>query len=93
MPTRQEMWDRLGGDVDVLIVGGGITGTGIARDAAMRGLKVQLCEARDFAFGTSSRSSTAELATRARRSAASGEPSSRSMRIARIRLSGSSMSG
>jgi glycerol-3-phosphate dehydrogenase len=57
MPTRQEMWDRLGDEVDVLVVGGGITGTGIARDAAMRGLKVALVEARDFAFGTSSRSS------------------------------------
>ena len=39
------------------IVGGGITGAGIARDAAMRGLRVALLEARDFASGTSSRSS------------------------------------
>ena len=42
---------------DILIIGGGITGAGVARDAAMRGLKVALIEANDFAFGTSSRSS------------------------------------
>lgn len=42
---------------DLLIVGGGITGAGVARDAAMRGLKVALVEARDFSEGTSSRSS------------------------------------
>jgi glycerol-3-phosphate dehydrogenase len=42
---------------DLLVIGGGVTGAGIARDAAMRGLKVALVEARDFASGTSSRSS------------------------------------
>ena len=42
---------------DVAVIGGGITGAGIARDAAMRGLSVALVEARDFAAGTSSRSS------------------------------------
>ncbi|MEH6571125.1 MAG: glycerol-3-phosphate dehydrogenase/oxidase [Halioglobus sp.] len=42
---------------DLLVIGGGITGAGIARDAAMRGLSVALVEARDFASGTSSRSS------------------------------------
>jgi glycerol-3-phosphate dehydrogenase len=42
---------------DLLIAGGGITGAGIARDAAMRGLKVILVEQGDFASGTSSRSS------------------------------------
>ncbi len=42
---------------DLLIIGGGIVGSGIARDAAMRGLKVGLIEQHDFAFGTSSRSS------------------------------------
>ncbi|MBC7420874.1 MAG: glycerol-3-phosphate dehydrogenase/oxidase [Bdellovibrio sp.] len=42
---------------DLLIIGGGITGAGVARDASMRGLKVALIEANDFAFGTSSRSS------------------------------------
>lgn len=39
--------------VDVLVVGGGVTGTGVALDAASRGLKVALVEAHDFAFGTS----------------------------------------
>ena len=42
---------------DLLVVGGGIVGAGIARDAAMRGLRVALLEQHDFAFGTSSRSS------------------------------------
>ncbi len=42
---------------DLLIIGGGITGAGVARDAALRGLKVALVEASDFASGTSSRSS------------------------------------
>src|SRR5688572_19928107 len=44
-------------DLDVLVVGGGITGAGIARDAALRGLAVALVDAVDFAAGTSSRSS------------------------------------
>lgn len=43
-----------GGEVvDVLVVGGGVTGAGIALDAASRGLSVALLEARDLAFGTS----------------------------------------
>jgi glycerol-3-phosphate dehydrogenase len=42
---------------DLLVIGGGITGAGIARDAALRGLRVALAERRDFAAGTSSRSS------------------------------------
>jgi len=46
-----------GQPLDVLIIGGGIVGSGIARDAAMRGLRVGLVEQYDFAFGTSSRSS------------------------------------
>src|SRR5438270_5195783 len=41
--------------VDVLVVGGGIVGTGIARDLALRGLKVALVEQYDLASGTSSR--------------------------------------
>ena len=41
----------------MLIIGGGIVGSGIARDAAMRGLRVGLVEQHDFASGTSSRSS------------------------------------
>src|SRR5438067_994500 len=43
--------------LDVLIIGGGIVGAGVARDAAQRGLKTALIDRRDFAFGTSSRSS------------------------------------
>lgn len=47
-----------GGEVlDMLVVGGGIVGSGVARDAAMRGLRVGLIDRYDFAFGTSSRSS------------------------------------
>jgi len=42
---------------DVLVVGGGITGAGVALDAATRGLKVALVERADFASGTSSKSS------------------------------------
>lgn len=42
---------------DLAIIGGGITGAGVARDAASRGMKVALVEAKDFAIGTSSRSS------------------------------------
>lgn len=40
-------------EVDLLVVGGGVTGTGIALDAASRGLSVLLVEQRDLAFGTS----------------------------------------
>ncbi len=42
---------------DVLVIGGGIVGAGVARDAAARGLKTLLVEQADFASGTSSRSS------------------------------------
>ncbi len=55
---RREALTRLGRDrLDLLIVGGGITGCGIARDAALRGWTVGLVEKEDFGFGTSSRSS------------------------------------
>jgi len=48
----------LSGEVfDLLVIGGGITGCGVARDAAMRGLRVALVEREDFASGTSGRSS------------------------------------
>lgn len=46
-----------GEQFDLLVIGGGITGCGVARDAAMRGLKVALFERDDFASGTSGRSS------------------------------------
>ena len=44
-------------EFDVLVVGGGVTGAGVALDAVTRGLSVGLVEARDYAAGTSSRSS------------------------------------
>ena len=43
-------------DFDVVVIGGGVNGAGIARDAAGRGLKVLMCEKDDLAQGTSSRS-------------------------------------
>jgi len=46
-----------GRELDVLVIGGGVVGTGSALDAATRGLTTGLLEARDFASGTSSRSS------------------------------------
>lgn len=51
------MAELLGEQFDLLVIGGGITGCGVARDAAMRGLKVALVERDDFASGTSGRSS------------------------------------
>jgi len=50
-----QMSDETG--LDVLVVGGGVTGAGIALDAATRGLRVGIVEAQDWASGTSSRSS------------------------------------
>lgn len=56
--ARARQIDALTADrLDVLVVGGGIVGAGVARDAAMRGLRVGLVEQYDLAFGTSSRSS------------------------------------
>ena len=57
--TDREMSIRAFSDrcFDLLVIGGGITGAGVARDAAMRGLSVALIEAQDLASGTSSRSS------------------------------------
>jgi glycerol-3-phosphate dehydrogenase len=46
-----------GGTFDLLVIGGGITGAGVALDAASRGLRVALVERHDFAAGTSSKSS------------------------------------
>ncbi len=56
--TREEALKRFREETfDLLIIGGGITGAGVARDAVSRGLKVALVEKKDFAWGTSSRSS------------------------------------
>lgn len=63
MPTalpfhRPSALDRLANErFDVLVIGGGITGCGVAFDAATRGLKTALVERSDFASGTSSKSS------------------------------------
>ena len=58
LKEREATFRRLGDErFDLLVVGGGITGAGIARDAALRGLKVALVEKTDFAAGTSSKSS------------------------------------
>jgi glycerol-3-phosphate dehydrogenase len=55
---RTQAWAELAADeFEVLVVGGGVTGAGVALDAATRGLRTALVEARDFASGTSSRSS------------------------------------
>lgn len=57
-PTRSTAIKSLTSDVlDLLVIGGGIVGSGVARDAAMRGLRVGVIDQLDFAFGTSSRSS------------------------------------
>ena len=57
---REPLWRSLkvgDNNWDLVIVGGGIIGAGILREAVRRGLKVLLVEQRDFAWGTSSRSS------------------------------------
>jgi glycerol-3-phosphate dehydrogenase len=55
---REQALERMADEsLDVLVIGGGVTGTGAALDAATRGLSVALVEQRDFASGTSSRSS------------------------------------
>src|SRR5436309_15838415 len=58
MLTRERAIEALAGDrFDVVVVGGGITGAGVALDAASRGYSGALVEKADFASGTSSRSS------------------------------------
>ena len=54
---RARAWAALGEPLDLLIIGGGITGAGVLHDAALRGLRVALVEQGDFGSGTSSRSS------------------------------------
>ncbi len=57
--SRKEAIEKMAGgeEFDVLVIGGGVTGAGIALDAATRGLKVAIVEAQDWSSGTSSRSS------------------------------------
>ena len=55
MPQRSEKLRALRGEFDVLIIGGGATGLGIAVDASTRGYRTALVEAGDFAQATSSR--------------------------------------
>ena len=54
---REQAWASLDEAWDLLIVGGGITGAGILHEASRLGLRALLVEQRDFAWGTSSRSS------------------------------------
>ncbi|HEU5349458.1 MAG TPA: glycerol-3-phosphate dehydrogenase/oxidase, partial [Ktedonobacterales bacterium] len=54
---RDAIWQRIGGPWDMIIVGGGITGAGLLREAAHLGVRALLVERRDFAWGASSRSS------------------------------------
>jgi glycerol-3-phosphate dehydrogenase len=54
---RERIWSQLDREFDLIIIGGGITGAGILREAARAGLKAVLFEQGDFASGTSSRSS------------------------------------
>lgn len=71
--SRSEQLARLATQqFDVLVVGGGITGAGIALDAATRGLRVALVERQDFAAGTSSR--TTKLIHGGLRYMAQGQP-------------------
>jgi glycerol-3-phosphate dehydrogenase len=58
MLTRAEAIEAIAGQrFEVVVIGGGITGAGVALDAATRGYSVALLEGHDYAFGTSSRSS------------------------------------
>ncbi len=54
---REQIWSGIGQPWDLMIIGGGVTGAGVLRQAVAAGLKTLLVEASDFAFGTSSRSS------------------------------------
>lgn len=55
-PSRETLWARLGAErFDLVVIGGGATGLGVALDAAARGLSTAVVEAEDFAKGTSSR--------------------------------------
>lgn len=57
MHSRAMAWARLARPLDLLVIGGGVTGAGLLLEAARRGLNAALVERDDFASGTSSRSS------------------------------------
>jgi glycerol-3-phosphate dehydrogenase len=57
MSVRRDLAELARTEFDVAVIGGGMIGTGVARDAAMRGLKTILFEKEDFCYGTSGRSS------------------------------------
>ena len=57
MSVRRNFAELAKAEFDVAVIGGGMIGTGVARDAAMRGLKTILFEKEDFCYGTSGRSS------------------------------------
>src|SRR5512135_2703546 len=54
---REPIWNDIDQPWDLIVIGGGITGAGILREASRAGLKALLVEGHDFASGTSSRSS------------------------------------
>ena len=54
---RDKIWSELDQPWDVIVIGGGITGAGILREATGVGLRTLMVEQRDFGWGTSSRSS------------------------------------
>ncbi len=55
--SRKLIWQSIAGPWDMIIIGGGITGAGILREASRLGLHALMVEQRDFTWGTSSRSS------------------------------------
>ena len=58
MLSRDVLWQEVSQkEWDMIVVGGGITGAGVAREAAKTGVNVLLIDQKDYAFGTSSRSS------------------------------------
>lgn len=54
---RNQVWSQLNQHWDIIVIGGGITGAGILREATRLGMRTLLVEQRDFGWGTSSRSS------------------------------------
>lgn len=57
MDWRDRVWSQLDQPWDLIVIGGGITGAGILREASRAGLRSLLVDSKDFAYGTSSRSS------------------------------------